>query len=63
MNKQKIEHSLNQILNAANALPIQGEANAAHIVTICHAARMVWGEVNAPEEQKELPEADNPHEE
>lgn len=50
MDKTKIEQHLNRIIRAANALPIQGEGNAAHIVTICHAAREVWSMVNAEDE-------------
>ena len=63
MNVKKIEQSLNQILRAANAIPVQGEENAAHIIVICRAAREVWEQVNAPEEKASAPAPDSTHDE
>ena len=54
MDKKTIELKLNQIIRAANALSVQGEANAVQIVGICRAARDVWNLVNAPENTEEV---------
>ena len=52
MDKKLIETKLTRIIQAANALTVQGENNAAQVMGICRAAREVWQLVNAPDDQE-----------
>ena len=52
MDKKLIETKLTRIIQAANALTVSGESNAAQVLGITRAAREVWQLVNAPEEQE-----------
>lgn len=50
MNKQTIKTLCEQIIMAANATHVCGEANMAQLMGICRAARQIATEVNRPEE-------------
>ena len=55
MNKQTIKTLCEQIIMAANATHVCGEANMAQLMGICRAARQIAAEVNKPEEKEEVP--------
>lgn len=51
MNKQTIKTLCEQIIMAANATHVCGEANMAQLMGICRAARQIAAEASKPQEE------------